>query len=52
MDFTVLIDALFEIGTYAAIAVVVVGAALALPDLLPHVGDAKDAPSALHPETY
>lgn len=52
MDWIVLIDALVEIGTLAATAFLGMGAALSLPDLLPRVGDAKDAPSALHLETY
>jgi len=52
MDVTMLIDAIFEIATFAAIAFLGLGAGLSLPDLLPHVGDAKDARSPLHLETY
>jgi type II secretory pathway pseudopilin PulG len=52
MDLIVMIDGLFEIGVLIATAIVGMGAALSLPELLPHVGDAKDARSALHVETY
>jgi hypothetical protein len=52
MELTTLIDAFVEVGILIGLGIIGMGAALSLPDLLPHVRDAKDARSALHPETY
>ncbi|MCX7891058.1 MAG: hypothetical protein N2544_01655 [Burkholderiales bacterium] len=52
MDMVVLIDALFEAGWVMALVFLAAGAALCLPDLVPHVGERPETRSPLHTETY